>query len=284
MAAIAAAVLALPTTAAADSKPVVERLSIGGAAVVGATVSASAETSGEPVPAVTYQWLQCEPAQPAKCEEISGATGASYAISAAEAGRRLAVRARAVNTAGHHQDRSKLTAVVTAPPTTTPAPVPTPDPAPEPDPDEPFDPEDDQSDRFDDFGSSTSSPDTGPPAPSSDTMPRFLRPFPVVRIKGSLVPGGARISLLRVKAPSWATVVVRCEGRGCGLRRRSVGNGRIARLEHFLRAGIRITIRVTAGDSLGKYVRLVIRDGRAPKRRDACLVPGSSKPAQCPQA
>jgi hypothetical protein len=98
------------------------------------------------------------------------------------------------------------------------------------------------------------------------------------------VPGGARISLLRVKAPSAATVDVRCTGPRCHLRRRSFGGGRIAALERFLRAGTRITIRVSARGSIGKYVRLVIRDGSAPKRRDACLLPGSSDPAACPRA
>jgi len=273
VAAIAGALFALPTAAAAHTRPVVEQPSIGGAPVVGATLSASVAISGEPVPAVTYHWLRCEPVRPAKCDEITGDPGASYVVDAADLDHRLAVRVRAVNTAGHHQDRSKLTAVVSSPTTT---------PTPEPDPDDPLDPEDESSD-LDELGLSGSLPGMELLAPSSGKRLRYLRPFPVVRIKGSLVPGGARITLLRVRAPSRATVVVRCDGRGCDLRRRSVGSGRIAPLERFLRAGTRITIRVSLGDSLGKYVRLLIRDGRAPKRRDACLIPGSSKRAQCPQ-
>jgi hypothetical protein len=98
------------------------------------------------------------------------------------------------------------------------------------------------------------------------------------------VRGGALISLLRVRAPSRATVDVRCDGPQCRLRRRSFGSGRIGALERFLRSGTRITIRVSKPNSVGKYVRLVIRDGRAPKRRDACLVPGSGKAVECPQA
>jgi hypothetical protein len=38
------------------------------------------------------------------------------------------------------------------------------------------------------------------------------------------------------------------------------------------------------GDMLGKYVRLVIGGGHKPKRIDACLAPGGSRPIACPQA
>jgi hypothetical protein len=75
---------------------------------------------------------------------------------------------------------------------------------------------------------------------------------------------------------------VRCDGPRCHLRRRSSGSGRIEALERFVRNGTRITIRVSKPNSVGKYVRLVIRDGTAPKRRDACLMPGSGKPVECP--
>jgi hypothetical protein len=112
----------------------------------------------------------------------------------------------------------------------------------------------------------------------------LLRPFPIVRVKGTLLRDGALITLLRVRAPSTATVDVRCNRLRCRLRQRTFGSGRIARLERFLRAGTRITIRVSKPNAVGKYVRLVIRDGRAPKRRDACLMPGSGKPVECPRA
>ena len=111
-----------------------------------------------------------------------------------------------------------------------------------------------------------------------------MRPFPVVRVKGALLRNGALITLLRVRAPSAATVAVRCKGPRCDVRRRSRGGGRIRALERFLRVGTRITIRVSKPNSVGKYVRLVIRDGAAPKRRDACLMPGSRKPVTCPPA
>ena len=55
-------------------------------------------------------------------------------------------------------------------------------------------------------------------------------------------------------------------------------------LERFLRAGTRVTIRVSEPGAIGKYVRFVIRDGSAPKRRDACLAPGGTEPVSCPRA
>ena len=109
-----------------------------------------------------------------------------------------------------------------------------------------------------------------------------MTPFPSVRIKGALAPGGARVSLLQVRGPRRATVSVRCEGRDCPRARLSTRPGRIGALERFLRAGTRITIRVARPDEIGKHVRIVIRDGKVPFRRDACLLPGATGPSRCP--
>jgi hypothetical protein len=117
-----------------------------------------------------------------------------------------------------------------------------------------------------------------------ESRTRLMRPFPIVRVKGTLLRGGARISVLRVRAPAGARVDVRCDGPRCPLRRRSFGSGRIGALERFLPTGTQVTIRVSEPDSIGKHVRLLIRDGKAPKRRDACLIPGSGEPVQCPLA
>jgi len=112
--------------------------------------------------------------------------------------------------------------------------------------------------------------------------PEYLQPFPVVRLKGSLADRGARIRLLRVSAPRGSRIRVRCTGATCPLRRRTVRAGRIRALERFLPARTRITIRVTKRGFIGKYVRITIRDGRAPARRDACLFPGRTRPRSCP--
>lgn len=113
--------------------------------------------------------------------------------------------------------------------------------------------------------------------------PRYLAPFPVIRIRGRLVAGGARVTMLKVSAPRGAMVLVRCEGRGCpAVRRRTRAPVRIRALERFLAAGTRITIRVRRPGYVGKYVRIRIRAGVPPARRDACLMPGSGRPASCP--
>ena len=90
------------------------------------------------------------------------------------------------------------------------------------------------------------------------------------------------MSLLRVRAPRRATVRVSCRGEGCPVERLRRRPGRIAGFERFLPAGMRIVVRVTRRERIGKYVRLRIREGRAPARRDACLLPGSPRPAPCP--
>ncbi len=89
--------------------------------------------------------------------------------------------------------------------------------------------------------------------------------------------------MLRVTAPRFARVSVRCAGRACPIRRRSGRAGRIRQLEGFLPAGTRITVRVRRSGYIGKYVRMVIRGGGPPTRRDACVLPGRDRPATCPR-
>ena len=42
-----------------------------------------------------------------------------------------------------------------------------------------------------------------------------------------------------------------------------------------------IKIFVTKAGTIGKYTSIKIRGGKPPKRVDRCLMPGSTKPAQC---
>ena len=53
------------------------------------------------------------------------------------------------------------------------------------------------------------------------------------------------------------------------------------KLRHSYRAGAVIDIRVTKANTIGKFVRIMIRDGQRPKRVDRCLEPGKSKPIGC---
>jgi hypothetical protein len=248
-----AAVIALPPALAAQDGSFVGFLTIRGEPAVGNTLTA-VPLPDDPEAVVEYRWQRCTGEQRSGCAQIEGAVNSrTYAVTAADVGSRLAVRA-VYEIAGMQLDTwSALTSVVTGPPAPAPAPA------------RPADPI-----------------IATPAAPVATRPVRYLRPFPVVRIKGVLVAGGARVSLLRVTAPPTATVDVRCDGPGCHLRSRTAGSGRIAALERFLRAGTRITIRVSKPGVVGKYVRLRIRDGAAPARRDACLLPGSAAPAKCP--
>jgi hypothetical protein len=250
-----AQLIALPGPAGGQSASVVAAVTIDGIPVVGSTLTA-VPLPDDPTAVVEYRWHRCPTDVRLDCVRIGEAgPGLSYTVAAADAGQRIAVLAVTSIAGVELETWSPLTSVVTG----LPAPAMTPARPPSP-------------------------PAAAAPVGSAIETPPFLRPFPVVRVRGALVRGGARISLLRVRAPSAATVDARCDGPRCHLRRRSSGGGRIAALERFLRAGTRITIRVFTPDSIGKYVRLVIRDGAAPARRDACLLPGSLRAAECPLA
>jgi hypothetical protein len=113
-------------------------------------------------------------------------------------------------------------------------------------------------------------------------------PAPFIRIRGHTTGRGALIDLFTVRAPSGATVVVRCKGRTCPFKvRRSkvggrgVGIIRVRAVEKHLRAGIVLEVRVTKAGFLGKFTRLRIDRLKAPLRWDGCLVPGDKGPTQC---
>jgi hypothetical protein len=293
---IAIAMTAFPPAAAGEIPAALDKPTISGAPLVGETLTASVQVTGEPAPTVEYQWLRCA-AKSSSCEPIGGATNASYSVGDADVDRRLAVRVTATNSTGSAVERSALTAVVTAPLPPEPTPVPTPEPTPAPTPDPtpaptpaptPTPDDEDPPVRFDQVVAPAPTPAVAAPGEPSvagelvDERAPYLRPFPVVRITGTLAPGGARVSRLRIRAPATARVVVRCRGAGCRFFARSTGSGRIRALERFLRSGTRITIRVTRPGRIGKHVAIVIRDGAAPRRRDACLMPGSTEPVRCP--
>ena len=114
----------------------------------------------------------------------------------------------------------------------------------------------------------------------------MLSPFPIVRIVGTVSRRGARVTLLSVTAPRGTRISVACSGRGCPARR-SVrkGRGRSVRFgafEHYLRAGVRLGVRVTRAGRIGKYTTFTIRSGRSPVRKDRCLRPGRRSPVSCP--
>jgi hypothetical protein len=106
--------------------------------------------------------------------------------------------------------------------------------------------------------------------------PPLLNPSPVVRIVGQLTRTGARISFLSVKAPVCSRVTTVCRGRTCPFKRytRLVGrNGvRVRPLAgRALRAGVRLEVRVTKQDRIGRFTVFKIRRGKPPARTDRWL-------------
>ena len=124
-------------------------------------------------------------------------------------------------------------------------------------------------------------PDAG--APSSPRA-RLLTPFPVVRIRGSVTPTGARIALLTVRAPRGSRIEARCRGRSCPARRVVLRSKRVTRvraLERNFRSGTVIEVLVTRRDRIGKYTRFRVRSGRAPARTDGCATSSSRRRTRC---
>jgi hypothetical protein len=123
------------------------------------------------------------------------------------------------------------------------------------------------------------------PRPDSD---RLMSPYPVVRLAGRLTVDGARVRRLSVsRAPKCAVVAVSCRGRSCPARRVSRFMGRrplrFRRFERRLLAGTVLTVRISKGDSIGKFTQFRIRSGKAPRRRDRCLRPDETRGSACPQ-
>jgi hypothetical protein len=248
-------VLAVTGSAAAATRPALLSVSIRGSDVVGETLSATFEAAGDPPTTIEYQWRRCKADKPDDCGDIKDAKAATYTVTSADLGFRLRVRVKLRNSAGDDEDESFPTPVVSAAP---PQPPPTPGPPPP--------------------AAFSSSPSPANVAPAG---PRFLRPFPVVRVAGYVMAHGSRIVVWSVKAPRGAKIEVRCKGPGCPLRQRSFRPGRIRPLERYLRAGVAITIRVTRPGFIGTYTHVVIRSRKRPIRRDACLVPGDTRPRAC---
>ena len=118
--------------------------------------------------------------------------------------------------------------------------------------------------------------------------PSLLQPFPIVHLTTRSTRRGARVVRLGVQAPVGSRVAVQCIGRGCRTHHqvrvvRKPGRPlRFRALEHRMRAGVVLEIRVTAPDHVGKYTRFVLRRAKPPGRVDMCLQPGSIAPAACP--
>jgi PKD domain len=126
-------------------------------------------------------------------------------------------------------------------------------------------------------------------APRPVPPPEFLLPFPTVRLITKLTRRGAQIRRLEVQAPPSSRVSVHCRGRSCPVRAqvalvRALRPLRLRALEHSMRAGVVLEVRVTAADRIGKYTQFRLRRGKPPARVDLCLQPGQAAPVRCPPA
>jgi len=245
---------------------------ITGPAVVGAPMRVAVRWSGAPEPSALYAWERCDPAGLA-CETVVGACSASYVPTFDDFAHSLAARVDLWNAAGAVVARTPPSDLILGTPAgaaAVPAPpacgaVSTP------------------------VGAPSSSPVPPPPAPPAVSAPAgarlaYLRPFPIVRIRGYFVPGGARITLLSVRGPRSARVRAGCAGSGCPRGPAPAPVAPPARLrvfERFLPAGTVLWVRVTGAAAIGKYTSFRIRARGAPRRADRCLVPTRWAPAHC---
>ena len=123
-------------------------------------------------------------------------------------------------------------------------------------------------------------------SPPAKPRPRLMNPFPVVRIAGTVLPHGALINVLSVRAPRGAQIRLRCVGDGCPVGSVATTSAtrlvRFRRFERRLRAGIRLKVFVRQANRIGKYTSFLIRAGAPPKRVDLCVFPTRRSPGRCP--
>ena len=224
----------------------------------GPTVTSTLGTWSDPSPgSVTYvrRWQRCSGTGGLSCQDVTGQSGATYSLTAADDGRfiRVVVVAEGL---GARSVASAPLGPFMSPPAASPAP-----------------------------GDSGGSTGTTAPAP---VAPRKLRPFPKVVVAGRAARGRTFISGLVVRrGPRGATVSVRCRGRGCprgGYRGKLNRRGalRLKRFQRIYGPGTTIEIRVTKRGAIGKFTRLRVNRRSVPSRRDACLMPGATKFSRCP--
>jgi len=121
--------------------------------------------------------------------------------------------------------------------------------------------------------------------PPAALVPVMMRPFPIVRIAGVVLPTGARVRIMSVRAPRGARLRLRCRGPACPVRLQArTSTARVVRFRRFERtlpAGTTLEVFVRQTGKIGKYTRFLIRAGKAPARIDRCLVPGRARPSGC---
>ena len=124
------------------------------------------------------------------------------------------------------------------------------------------------------------------PTSGSGDGSRLLDPFPIVRVRGRLVPGGARISLLTVVAPAGVPVTVRCIGSSCPTPEQvqiaGAGPVSFTRFQRRFPAGTTLQIFVWQIGKIGKFTRITVRRAASPSRKDLCLSTDGHRTITCP--
>jgi hypothetical protein len=275
------AVLLPPATATAlDDGP---KVAISGTPRVGAVLDAVARFDDDDYATATYAWQACTGKAASSCTAIAGATASRYVPTDLDIGQRIQVRLTVREDDDDDDDAKVVSSALTAPVAAAPA-APGGSNSPPPGPAAP--PPAASSGALPPAGATTpslagSSPPRsvrGPPR-----RPRRMHPAPIVRIAGFVTQTGATITRLSVRAPRGATIAVRCTGPGCPQRKlvRATAETRLGEFERHLRAGVRLEIRVTRRNYVGKYTLIRVRRGKPPVRIDRCLYPGSSAPRRC---
>jgi pyruvate/2-oxoglutarate dehydrogenase complex dihydrolipoamide acyltransferase (E2) component len=276
---------------------------------VGQTLTASGgKWSGPNGTTASYQWLRCtDPSDVYSCSMLSSSTSSTYRLVNEDLNKRMRVALVARDRDNHYdyeisESVGPVAAAAPAPtptpapprptptatpprptptprPTVTPGPAPAATPAPAPAAEEP---------TFDVAATpvATPVPTQGEVLHQTATSKtaKMLRPFPTVRVRGRLTPGGANVTSLTVKAPAGVRITVTCAGSGCPARK-VARNSKVTRLSTFereLRAGTRLTIAISKSGYVAKVTVLRFRLGAAPLRSDGCLYPGHRKTQRCP--
>jgi hypothetical protein len=296
---VAATLLTVAVTAAAQAqgrRVVVDRApTMSGTARVGQSLSASGgHWSGPNGTRATWAWLRCSGNSPnstiskSQSSQLNGCDvvrtdSSSYSLTNDDANRYIRLVLYAWYGSGRDAQYDFMATapsarVATAPPVHPPPPAVTPVPTPVPAP----------------TVAPTPVPTFDPPAASPvptngqilhNTQRRVIRPFPTVRMKGYLTSRGARVTRLTVHAPRHVRIKVRCSGH-CPTRHwsktpRKHRVTRLARFQHTLRAGTRISVTITRHGYIGKQTVFRIRRGKAPQRADRC-VSSSGRRTSCP--
>jgi hypothetical protein len=247
---------------------------LAGQAAVGAPLQVVGQWSGTPAPTPLYEWERCN-ATGLSCSTLDGVCTATYVPAFEDFGQRMRARVTLVSSAGAAVARTPLSDVVLVTPggpiAGSPATAP----------------------RTDACGAvaapaapqvTTPAPRAPAPAPAAVAQrPAYLRPFPIVRIRGYSTSAGTHVTLLSVRGPRSARVRATCVGRGCSEIAPVIlaPPVRLRAFERFFAAGTLLQIRVTAAATIGKYTSFRIRARHAPRRLDRCVVPWRWAPAPC---